>query len=202
MQAQSQHAMHMVASLIPRPCQKLGKGPGVTCKDSRMCCVSSLRLEQRNHIRRLPIIIFLRSLALDKRNESMMQQCDYQDMQDELCNMLTRHIQKFLQGHKAPFPIFWVWPGDEAIYMWLPWLTVSTNQHHTAALEQVIACKKKKRCFVHRCVATVAVAHKSGKEFKQNHCSKHQHYHGMNTVYRDVVTYDAIEILQLSREVF
>ena len=25
--------------------EKLGKGPGVTCKNSRMCCVSSLRLE-------------------------------------------------------------------------------------------------------------------------------------------------------------
>ena len=29
----------------PGPTQKSGKGPGVTCKDSRMCCVSSLRLE-------------------------------------------------------------------------------------------------------------------------------------------------------------
>ena len=29
----------------PGPTQKSGKGPGVTCKNSRMCCVSSLRLE-------------------------------------------------------------------------------------------------------------------------------------------------------------
>ena len=29
----------------PGPAQKSGKGPGVTCKNSRMCRVSSLRLE-------------------------------------------------------------------------------------------------------------------------------------------------------------
>ena len=32
-------------ALSPGPTQKSGKGPGVTCKDSCMCCVSSLRLE-------------------------------------------------------------------------------------------------------------------------------------------------------------
>ena len=29
----------------PGPAQKSGKGPGVTCKNSRTCCASSLRLE-------------------------------------------------------------------------------------------------------------------------------------------------------------
>ena len=33
------------ASLVPRPHPKSGNRPGVTCKNSRMCCVSSLRLE-------------------------------------------------------------------------------------------------------------------------------------------------------------
>ena len=41
--------MHRLTSftlaLSPGPAQKSGKGAGVTCKDSCMCCVSSLRLE-------------------------------------------------------------------------------------------------------------------------------------------------------------
>ena len=37
------HAMNTASS--PCPTQTLGKGPGHTCKNSRMCCVSSLCLE-------------------------------------------------------------------------------------------------------------------------------------------------------------
>ena len=43
----------------PGPAQNLGKGPGHTWKNFRMCCVSSLRLEWRNHVRPLPITTFL-----------------------------------------------------------------------------------------------------------------------------------------------
>ena len=34
-----------IVASSPGPTQKLGKGPGVTCEDSCMCCVSSLHLE-------------------------------------------------------------------------------------------------------------------------------------------------------------
>ena len=44
----------------PGSVQKSGKGPGHTCKNSRMCCVSSLHLESRNHVRPLPITKFLK----------------------------------------------------------------------------------------------------------------------------------------------
>ena len=43
----------------PGPAQNLGKGPGHTCKNFRMCCVSSLCLEWRNHVCPLPITTFL-----------------------------------------------------------------------------------------------------------------------------------------------
>ena len=46
-------------ALSPGPAQNLGKGPGHTCKNFHMCCVSSLRLECRNHVRPLPITTFL-----------------------------------------------------------------------------------------------------------------------------------------------
>ena len=46
-------------ALSPGPAQNLGKGPGHTCKNFCMCCVSSLRLKWRNHIRPLPITTFL-----------------------------------------------------------------------------------------------------------------------------------------------
>ena len=39
--------------------QKSGKGPGHTCNNSHMCCVSNLHLEQTNHISSLPITNFL-----------------------------------------------------------------------------------------------------------------------------------------------
>ena len=35
----------LLPSLVPRPHPKLEKGPGVTCKNSHMCCVNSLCLE-------------------------------------------------------------------------------------------------------------------------------------------------------------
>ena len=44
----------------PAPVQKSGKGPGHLCKNSRMCCVSNLCLEKRNHIPPLPITKFLK----------------------------------------------------------------------------------------------------------------------------------------------
>ena len=48
-----------VQPCLQAPPIKSGKGPSVTCKHSRMCCVSSLHLEQRNHVRPLPITKFL-----------------------------------------------------------------------------------------------------------------------------------------------
>ena len=39
------HDSDKAVASSPGPTQKSGKGPGVTCKYSRMCCVSSLRLE-------------------------------------------------------------------------------------------------------------------------------------------------------------
>ena len=34
-----------IVASSPGPTQKSGKGPSVTCKNSRMCCVSSLRFD-------------------------------------------------------------------------------------------------------------------------------------------------------------
>ena len=39
------HLYGVILASSPGPTQKSGKGPGVTCKYSRMCCVSSLCLE-------------------------------------------------------------------------------------------------------------------------------------------------------------
>ena len=48
-----------ILALSPDPAQKLGKGPGHPCKNSYVCCVSSLRLEYRIHVHPLPITKFL-----------------------------------------------------------------------------------------------------------------------------------------------
>ena len=53
---------HFHTNLISRLQPKFGKGPGHTCKNSRMCCVGSLRLEQRNRIQ--PINYQLLNLIL------------------------------------------------------------------------------------------------------------------------------------------
>ena len=45
LQHQITDACKFVLALSLGPTKKSGKGPGVTCKNSHMCCVSSLRLE-------------------------------------------------------------------------------------------------------------------------------------------------------------
>ena len=89
--------LHSVLALSPGPTQnRLGKQSGHTCKNSRMCCISSLHLEQRNHVRPLPITTFL------TREDSRLIPRPFKNGY-EASGLFTRKVCKCDQ---APFPIF------------------------------------------------------------------------------------------------
>ena len=106
------------SSLVPRPMatQKSGKGPGVTFKDSHMCCQqSSFGVEEScssiaNYNIPLPVWHSLEHLHVTNVTSLWCKECDYQD---ELRNMLTRHIWEFLQVTPGPFPDFLCGAWDE-----------------------------------------------------------------------------------------
>ena len=88
-------------SLVPRPHPKLGKGPGVTCKDV-LYQQSSFGVEElRSSIANYNIHLHVTNItSLWCRNVIV------------ICWLGT--YGNTCKWHQAPFPIFWVGPGDEA----------------------------------------------------------------------------------------